>query len=270
MNEEERALDALKFKIHADRGFNSHLYKDKCLRRRLAVRMMARGCDGFADYSALLDRDAVEYDRLIDTLTINVTKFFRNFSMWEILDREVIPELLGDDRKEVRVWSAGCACGEEAYSVSILLREWATANQRMKALDRLTILGTDIDRKSLEAARKASYAELALDETPAHLRSRWFSDGPPYQLLDEARAGARFAHADVISDPSPTEQNLILCRNVLIYFDRATQERLFETFFEALVPGGFLVLGRVETLLGRTRSLLHRVSTRERVYRKPA
>lgn len=270
MNDSDHALEALKFKIRTERGFNSHVYKDKCLRRRLDVRMRARGCEDFAQYAALLDRDTTEYDRLIDTLTINITKFFRNAPTWERIASDVIPSLFEVERPEVRIWSAGCASGEEPYSLAILLHEWAARNDRLADLQGFTILGTDIDRRSLQVAVEAVYPELSLEETSAERRERWFSSGPPYRLHQAIRNSVEFRRSDVISDPPPRQQSLILCRNVLIYFDREAQERLFQLFYDALLPGGYLVLGRVETLLGRTRPLLRPVSTRDRIYQKPA
>jgi chemotaxis protein methyltransferase CheR len=249
--------------------FQGRFYKDKCLRRRIAVRMRARGEESFAGYAALLDRDPREYDLLLDALTINVTKFFRNAPVWEAIEERVVPALF-ERPAPVRIWSAGCASGEEAYSVSILLREWAARHGRARELDRFGILGTDIDRRSLDAARRAEFPELSLDETPPERRERWFSaPGPPFRLHDEARRNVDFLHRDLISGPAEKGQSLIVCRNVIIYFDRRIQEELFQRFHDALLPGGFLVLGKVETLLGRARSLLRTVSTRERIFQRP-
>lgn len=267
---EEQELDELKGKIHRERGFNCHFYKEKCLRRRLAVRMRARGIDTFSAYGALLDDDAAEYDLLLDTLTINVTKFFRNPEMWEVLARDVLPALFELPQRDVRIWSAGSASGEEAYSVSILLHEWATLHGRSSELRRFHVLGTDIDLRSLDAARRAEYGELSLSETPDEVVERWFSPGPVFRLEEEARSRVSFTRRDLISGEPESEQSLILCRNVIIYFDREIQEELFRRFYDALVPGGYLVLGKVETLLGPTRSLFRPVSSRERIFQKPA
>lgn len=269
MSEEDRALDALKGKIHEERGFNCHFYKDKCLRRRLAVRMRARGVDTFGGYAALLDTDPAEYDILLDTLTINVTKFFRNAETWSVVEREVVPELFALDDDPIRIWSAGCASGEEPYTISILLREWAESSGRTGDLARFRILGTDIDRRSLDAARRAEYPEMSLTETPDEVRERWFSAGPSFRLAPEIRENVIFVSKDLISGTRERGQHLIVCRNVIIYFDREIQERIFKHFYDALLPGGFLVLGKVETLLGPVRSKFRPVNNRERVFRKP-
>lgn len=265
----EADLDLLKRKIHAERGFNGHFYKDKCLRRRLAVRMRARGEPTYAGYSALLDREPGEYDALMDALTINVTKFFRNAEVWELVEEAVIPSLFQGEPGERRVWSAGCASGEEIYTVAILLREYATRHGLEAALPRFRLLGTDIDIRSLEAARRGTFPALSMGEIPPPLAERWFSAGPPYDLDPRLREGVEFEHRDLLSGAAEPGQHLILCRNVIIYFDRTIQETLFDRFYDALVPGGFLVLGKVETLLGRTRSLFEAVGNRQRVFRKP-
>jgi chemotaxis methyl-accepting protein methylase len=266
---DEEELEKLKRKIERDRGFNCSFYKDKCLRRRIAVRMRARGQRTFAEYAALLDREPAEYDHLLDTLTINVTKFFRNMETWAAVEQQVVPSLF-EGRGPIRVWSAGSASGEEAYTVSILFREWAERNRRVADLDRVRIVGTDIDRKSLENAQRGLYPDLSLTETPDAIRARWFSPGPPFQIRPEAQRNVSFVRRDLISEPAEREQNLIFCRNVVIYFDREIQERLFKDFYDALVPGGFLVMGKVETLIGPARTLFRPVNNRERIFQKPA
>ena len=266
---DDEELEKLKRKIERDRGFNCSFYKDKCLRRRIAVLMRARGERTFAEYSALLDRDPAEYDQLLDTLTINVTKFFRNLETWQAVEGQVVPKLF-EVRGPLKIWSAGSASGEEAYTVSILLHEWAERHRKTAELDRVRIVGTDIDRRSLEAARAGEYPDLSLTETPPHLRQRWFSPGPPYRIRPEAQRNVSFTRRDLISERPETGQNLIFCRNVVIYFDREIQERLFKDFYDALVPGGFLVMGKVETLIGVARTLFRSVNNRERIFQKPA
>ena len=266
---DEEELEKLKRKIERDRGFNCSFYKDKCLRRRIAVRMRARGRRSFAEYAALLDHEPAEYDHLLDTLTINVTKFFRNPETWTAVEAQVVPHLFAG-KGAIRIWSAGSASGEEAYTVSILLQEWAERHRRTAELERVRIVGTDIDRKSLENARAGSYPELSLTETPDAVRARWFTaEGARFQLRPEAQRRVSFARRDLISERPEAGQSLILCRNVVIYFDREIQERLFKDFFDALVPGGFLVMGKVETLIGVARTLFRPINNRERIFQKP-
>jgi chemotaxis methyl-accepting protein methylase len=133
---------------------------------------------------------------------------------------------------------------------------------------RVHILGSDIDRASLDAARRGQYPEAAFADTPADLRRRYFSVRPPFEVVPEIRPLVSFERRDLIVDPPQSGMHLIVCRNVLIYFDRTTQEALFQRFHDALAPGGYLVLGKVETLLGPTRSLFSAVDPRERIFRR--
>ena len=230
--------------------------------------MRARGVHRFADYAALLDRDAVEYERLIDTLTINVTKLFRNWSAFDAIARLVVPILWEGAARPIRGWSAGCSSGEESYSLAILFHRHAALRGEPIDASRVQVVGSDIDRASLDAARRGQFAEAAFADTPADIRRRYFSTRPPFEVAPEIRPLVTFERRDLIVEPPPGGMHLIACRNVLIYFDRSTQETLFQRFHDALAPGGFLVLGKVETLLGPARSLFSAVDPRERVFRR--
>jgi Methylase of chemotaxis methyl-accepting proteins len=137
-----------------------------------------------------------------------------------------------------------------------------------KRFDRVEVLGTDLDRASLAAADRAEYLEPTLADTSDDLRQMYFPLQPPYRIPREVRAAVQFRRHDLLREPFPDSQHLIVCRNVIIYFDRATQEALFERFAAALLPGGFLVLGRVETLFGPARALFAPVDHRERLFRR--
>jgi chemotaxis protein methyltransferase CheR len=130
------------------------------------------------------------------------------------------------------------------------------------------VMASDIDRASLDAARRGQFAEAAFADTPVAIRRRYFSVRPPFEVVPEIRPLVAFERRDLIVEPPPSGLHLIACRNVLIYFDRVTQEKLFQRFYDALAPGGFLVLGKVETLLGPTRSLFSAVDPRERIFRR--
>jgi chemotaxis methyl-accepting protein methylase len=268
--EDAAGFAALTDKISRERQFGCASYKEKCLRRRIAVRMRARGVHRFEDYARVLDDDPREYDRLIDALTINVTKLFRNWETYEAIARLVVPALWSLPGGSINVWSAGCSSGEEPYSLAALFHQHAAARGEAARLSRLRILGTDIDRDSLAAAARGEYDEGAFADTPASLRTRYFSPGRPASVAPELRALVGLERRDLLGEPPPPgPHHLITCRNVIIYFDRATQEALFERFHDALAPGGYLVLGKVETLLGSARARFAPVDGRERIYRKP-
>lgn len=257
-------------KVFRERGFGCASYKERCLRRRIAVRMRAKGVHTYEDYARVLDGDALEYERLLDALTINVTRLFRNREVFAAIASHVVPDLWDSPAPRLRLWSAGCSSGEEAYSLAALVHRHAAARRALGGLSRVDVIGTDVHGPSLEAAAEGAYPEGAFDEVPADVRTAYFSDGPaPYRVSRELRRLVRFEPNDLLRDPAPGAGfSLIACRNVLIYFDRASQERLFAHFHAALAPGGFLVLGMVETLFGEARRHFAAVDARARIFRR--
>lgn len=273
---EEKAFRALTDQITRARGICCGAYKDRCLKRRIAVRMRARGVHTFADYGRVLEGDTHEYDLLLDALTINVTKFFRNPETWTAL-APFLGERWQARQGALVAWSAGCASGEEPYTVAMALAETARLTHTFEWLPRARVIATDIDRVSLERAQAARYPASAFTEMPPDLARRWLE--PP--AGDGSRTPVAAVRERVVVQrldltrerpplPGMGALDLITCRNVVIYFDRATQERLFHEFADALAPGGLLLLGKVETLLGPAREMLHLENARERIYRRPA
>jgi chemotaxis protein methyltransferase CheR len=266
--QDDRAFRALTQKITRARGLVCDSYKDRCLRRRIAVRMRARGVHTFDEYGRLLDQDVREYDLLLDALTINVTKFFRNVETWRALEPS-LAALWTARRGEVRAWSAGCASGEEPYTVAVALAETARRLGQETLLPRVRVDATDIDRTSLERTRAAQYPETAFTEMPHELVRRYFTAEPPRRPLPELQRIVRVVKHDLTSEPPPAPAyDLVVCRNVVIYFDRRMQERLFSLFADVLAPGGVLLLGKVETLFGPARERLVLEEPRERIYRR--
>ncbi len=272
MTADDVAFAALARQIARTSGFSLEVYKDKCIRRRIAVRMRACGVHTYDDYRALLEQSPNEYERLRDALTINVTRFYRNAETWNLLRRGVLPELLDARRAEIRVWSAGCASGEEPYTLAMLVADHLDRSGRGDELARLTVDATDIDRVCLERAQAARYRSEGLAEMPDDLARAYFEPGnQERRVIERVRRRVQVRHLDLSREGPPrSDYDLILCRNVVIYFDRPMQERLFQAFADSLVAGGFLVLGKVETLLGPARDRLSLVDPRERIFRRPA
>jgi chemotaxis protein methyltransferase CheR len=266
----EAGLDLLLRQLHDDLGLNLRQYKPNYLKRRIGVRMRATGCSDYLQYRQYVKREREEGRRLINDLTINVTEFFRDPDVYAVIRKQVIPQLLQYKIEKrafsLRAWSAGCATGEEPYSLSILFRE-ALAREKGPEPWMLRITATDLDDKALEKARAGSYEEVSL--LPGMVLEDYFNrEGDRYVAREEVKRPVRFLLLDIMRNPPLRHLDLILCRNVLIYFEREKQHHILEIFHRCLRPGGFLVLGKSEAILGMTESGLTPFSRRERIYRK--
>ena len=238
-------------------------YKDRCLRRRVGVRMRATGVHTFPDYSRLLDSSPGEWDKLLAALTINVTRFFRDEGVFAALESQAYPLLRDTFANTLDVWSAGCSHGQEPYSLAMGLAETV-------GLNRFRIEATDVDTGSIAATRAAAYPELIAGEIPAIRRARWLNPGNPSVIKSELRARVQVVRHDLLRDAAPVQRfHLICCRNVIIYFSREAQASLFDRLYGALMPGGILVLGKVETLIGPARDKFAALNLRERLFRRP-
>lgn len=252
-------------------GLDVGAYKDRCLRRRIAVRMRACGVASYGEYVAVLDARPGEFDSLLDALTINVTRFFRNPETWAWVGREALPGLLLAREGRLRAWSAGCASGEEPYTIVMLVVEVLDQLHRPEWLARVQVDATDLDRASLETATTAVYPASAFSEADPAVIARWTepAEQDRRRVREPLRAVVHFRRLDLLRESAPQDAyDLIFCRNVIIYFDRPTQERLMEGFAARLAPDGLLVLGKVETILGAARQRLQLVEPRERIYRR--
>lgn len=267
ISDEELAEIALILEIK--RNFSMSAYKDKCMKRRVAIRMRSRQCHDAADYCSLLRQNDHELDLLQKTLTVHVSQFFRNPIMFEKLRTEIFPALFAVaavSNATLRIGSLGCAGGEEPYSLAILLREhFPSQLERTKTL----ITATDIDQETLLNARKAEFIEERLKEVPDDLLKRYFRpQGARMQLSADIRDMVTFSQGDITALDSYQQQDLILCRNTLIYFNRPDQERILCGIASFLPSGGILVLGKSETLVGDVRRNFSAVCPLERIYRR--
>jgi len=266
----EAGLDMLLRQLHEDMGLNLRQYKPNYLKRRIGVRMRATGCSDYLQYRQFVKQDREECKRLINDLTINVTEFFRDPDVFAVIRKQVIPQLVHYKRENrafsLRAWSAGCATGEEPYSLSILFQE-ALAREEDPQTWTLRITATDLDDKALSKARIGSYEEVKIP--PGMILDDYFDrEGDKYIIKEEIMRPVKFLLMDIMQHPPLRHLDLILCRNVLIYFERERQHLILEIFHQCLRPGGFLVLGKSEAILGMTESGLAPFSRRERVYRK--
>jgi chemotaxis protein methyltransferase CheR len=263
------AFDMIRATLKSAKGFNLDIYKDKCIRRRIAIRIRATHCRTAEEYGDLLRQNPVEADSLLKVLTIHVSQFFRNPSTFDKMRTETIPYLLNaresKGREGLIFWSVGCASGEEPYSIALILKDFFP---EVAIKERIAILATDVDANILEVARNGIYGEERLVEVPESMKKRWFrkEDGK-YYLVPEIKAMADFRKMDLFDRELFQESDLIICRNVLIYFEREQQEKILNGFADVLRSGGILILGKSETLFGSIRARFQTICPVERIYR---
>jgi len=241
------AFDSLLDYIESDLEFATSYYNNAYLDRRITARMRRIDCEEYAEYAGELEANPAEREALLDALSINVTGFFRNPTVWDSL-RSVLRSLTERDRR-VTIWSTPCSDGREPYSLAML----ALDDENVDA-SRIDVLATDIDLEALAVARKGRYEvsttddiedELAHLDDPGEYVDR---DGEAFQITDQVRQLVSFDRHDLIRDPAPGDFELILCRNLLIYIQQDYQEQIFDTLDAALTEHGYLVIGKTETL----------------------
>lgn len=244
-------------------------YKRSCLQRRIVARMRRAGCRAVEQYLELLQREPREIERLAHALTIHVSHFFRNPTVFERLRTDVLPQLFRTTRPDdapVRLWSLGCAAGEEPYSLAMVLAE-SFAQELVER--HVELVATDIDTISLHKAAAGCYEAAGLKELSAERRQRWFSQaGSRYVIAPELTELVTFRQQDLMQTGQYQPCQLVLCRNTLIYFDRPVQEKILQALADILSTGGILVLGKAESLPGALRRSFDVLSTDERIYRR--
>ena len=247
--EVNHALDSLLEYLKRSRGFDFTGYKRASLERRIRKRMEAVDVAEFSDYEDYLQVHPDEFTDLFDTLLINVTGFFRDAKAWEYLASEILPRLLDDipDSKPLRVWSAACASGEEAYTVAILLAEVLGEDEFRR---RVKIYATDIDEDALTTARHAIYSSELIKQVPADLRERYFErNATGYVFRPDLRRSVIFGRNDLVQDAPISRVDLLISRNALMYFTPETQARILGHFNFSLNDTGYLFLGKSEMLI---------------------
>jgi len=264
-------LDKLITKIDAERGMDLGNYRRQYLERRLAARLRTLGLHSYRQYADYLDRDPDEYAALVDALTINVTEFFRDKTVFDIFRTEIVPLMietkLGTRHRMIRVWSAGCATGEEPYSITMAFLD-ALGERKREFL--LTVLATDLDPAALAKARKGVYSVDKLHSIPAEHQVRYLDmHGETFGMRPEVTSHVKFRQMNLFSERPMSVVDVIFCRNVFIYFSREQQAQVLEHFWGALARGGFLVLGRSEKLSASVSDKFELYNGRERIYRKP-
>jgi two-component system, chemotaxis family, CheB/CheR fusion protein len=238
------------------RGFDFTSYKRATLARRIDKRMQEVGVTRYPDYTDYLEVHPDEFVHLFNTILINVTSFFRDPPVWEFVAQEVIPRILQERNPEdpIRLWSAGCASGEEAYTLAILFAEALGAEEFSQ---RVKIYGTDVDDDALAAARHAHYSARDVQAVPDELREKYFEQANHgYVFHRDLRRSVIFGRHDLLADAPISRIDLLACRNTLMYFNAEAQARIVPRFLFGLAPHGYIVLGRAESLLAHSPALV--------------
>jgi two-component system CheB/CheR fusion protein len=247
-------------------------YKHSTFERRLSRRMLARRITNLTEYASLVIDDPLEAQALSQELLIGVTDFFRDQGPFKVISSRIIPEILKlahQERRPARIWIAGCATGEEVYSIAMLFLE---ALREMPFEIDVQIFGTDVSKKHLDEATKGAYSKDRLSSVPPEMIERYFvkdDDGLQWKVIKRLRQMVVFAPHDLLSDPPFTKLDLICCRNVLIYFSVEAQQRVLGSFAFGLNHNSYLVLGSSETV-GAQRDVFDFVDARRRIFRRTA
>ncbi|MEP6491776.1 MAG: CheR family methyltransferase [bacterium] len=249
MHQRQADLEGLLDYLKRARGFDFTGYKRPSLERRIARRMQAIGSSSFGDYLDYLEVHPEEFPALFNTILINVTSFFRDAATWDFLRESVIPDVVA--RREpgvpLRIWSAGCASGEEAYTLAMLFAECLGVDAFRESVK---IYATDADEEALAKARQGAYGEREMEDVPTELRDRYFETIEGRSVFrKDLRRQVIFGRHDLVQDAPISRVDMLVCRNTLMYFNAETQARILARFQFALNDHGVLFLGRAETLM---------------------
>ena len=218
-------------------------YKEKQMKRRIDTLISKNKVVGYENYVSLLKTDKARFEEFVNYLTINVSEFYRNVDQWQLLDKDVFPELINRYGKNLKIWSAACSTGDEPYSLVMALSRHLPINQ-------IKIYATDLDKQVIEKAKLGLYGEKSVAGVPADLRKKFFTQiGPSYQISDEVKSRVEFREHNLLKDTYPTDFHLIVCRNVLIYFTEEAKDEVFRKFQKSLKPGGYLFIGSTEQII---------------------
>ncbi len=228
-------------KVKRKSGIDLSQYKEAQMKRRLTSLREKKGFTSFDEFFAEMNRNAPLFEEFLDRMTINVSEFYRNYKRWEVLENRILP-LLIQEKNRIKVWSAACSTGEEPYTLAIML-------SNMMRKQQFEIFATDLDENALQRARLGVYPERSLQELPQPLKDKYFTgNGSVYTIGDAIRQAVTFKKHNLLADPFDSGFDLIVCRNVMIYFTEEAKDELYRKFSKALRPGGILFVGSTEQI----------------------
>ncbi|MBD2869659.1 CheR family methyltransferase [Paenibacillus arenilitoris] len=216
-------------------------YKEAQMKRRLTTLRMKHGYSSFDEYWKAIEKNRSLMNEFLDRMTINVSEFYRNPSRFDVLQKRFLPEMMQTENR-LKIWSAACSTGEEPYTLAMILSE-------LGALQRATLLATDLDANVLQKAMEGSYLERSLRDVPPVCRQKYFkqADGA-YRIADQLKQHVHFKQQNLLHDAFDSGFDVIVCRNVMIYFTEEAKHLLYHKFAKALKPGGLLFVGSTEQI----------------------
>ena len=235
--------ESFKKDVFALTKIDLNAYKEKQMKRRIDTLMNKNGFDNYDAYVSGLKSDKDKFDEFVNYLTINVSEFYRNPDQWKLMDETYIPELISKFGKNLKIWSAACSTGDEPYSLVMALSRHIPLNQ-------IRIYATDIDKQVLAKAKVGLYNEKSLVGVPKDLKEKYFTQvGPSFQISDEIKQRVTFKEGNLLKNDYQKDYDLIVCRNVLIYFTEEAKDEVFRKFSASLKKGGLLFIGSTEQIM---------------------
>ena len=263
---ERMAFEKVKKMIYENSGLNCSGYRNEYLHRRFQIRLRVTGATTYGKYLVYLKNNPEEYKNLLNDLTVNYTMFFRDPDVYTYLHKTLLPRILLSS-SHVRIWSAGCATGEEPYSLAILVHKvlgHAIENHSV------TLYASDIDNDALAKAQAGVYVKKQLGFLDSFSIDKFFTtEGENCKVNDFVKRMVHFEHADLNTPVLHQNIDLILCRNVMIYFSKESQQRIHMNFYNSLKDGGFFVIGKSEILSGEPYMKFQAIDFLTRIYQKP-
>jgi chemotaxis methyl-accepting protein methylase len=265
----EKNLSRILVQIHRITGFDAHQYRASTLKRRIERRLLATKSKSYKEYLAFLKRNPSESHKFLDTLSINVTDFFRDKRVFLTLKRKILPDLMekisAGNRKRIRFWSIGCSGGQEPYSLAIILSEII---KRKKDNLKIIIHATDVNRAALKQAVTAQYKIKEIKNVPHSYLNKYFTKikDNGFKIKDNISKLVRFKRHDLIKGKTMGKFDLILCRNLFIFFNPELQNEMIKKIYSALNKEGILILGTAET--PKDEKLFFCISSQDHIYKK--